>query len=390
MRKIFLSFGIGLFFLLMAPGADALTVSPVTREYHVNPGDTVIDVIQITNEATDGKTIYPQVENFTAKAETGAADFYPADEDPYGTALATWVEVVGEDRALDMQPGDRANIPFTINIPEDATPGGHFGAIILSSVPPGVELEGSGLSTKSQIAVTIFIRVSGQVKESGGLAEFGFVDPQVWYNYLPVDFFVRFENFGNVHLRPVGNLFIKNWLGRQVASIEANEGYKAILPMSIRRFVFGWQKKDLPENASELEKEWHNFGIGKYEATLVLAYGSDNKLVTDVRTFYVWPWRLIIIFAGGLLFLIAVFILLGQIQRRNLERKLEKKIAKKRGLPSEQEMREKMEKELRKKLEKEMRGKIEREMKEGAEVSENKPAAEGKPETELPDELKEE
>ena len=393
MKRIFLSFGIGLALFLLAPSAQALTVSPVTKEYHVNPGDTVIDVIQMTNEATDAKSIYPLVENFTAEAETGMAVFYPADEDPYGTAMAKWIDVVGEGKPLDMQPGDRANIPFTINIPNDATPGGHFASVILSSVPPGFDMDGTGLSTKSQIAVTLFIRVSGAVKEAGGLAEFGFENPQVWYNYLPIDFYTRFENSGNVHLRPVGNLFIKNWLGRQVASIEANEGFKAIFPMSIRRFVFGWHKEKgdrLPDDASELKKEWHNFGFGKYEATLVLAYGSDNKLVTDSRVFYVWPWRLMILFGAALLLLIAILTLISQMQRRRLTRKIEKKLAKKKGLSSEKELQDKMEKSLRKKLEKEMRDKIEQEMKDKAKGPEDPSTSSGqdKPKTELPDELK--
>jgi hypothetical protein len=55
-----------------------------------------------------------------------------------------------------------------------------------------------------------------------------------------------------------------------------------------------------------LKKEWSNFAIGKYKATLVLTYGGDNQLVTQEREFYVLPWRLMTIFGVGGAFLLLI------------------------------------------------------------------------------------
>jgi hypothetical protein len=146
------------------------------------------------------------------------------------------------------------------------------------------------------------------VREVGSIAEFGFIDPQVWYEHLPIDFFMRFENAGNTHLRPTGNLLIKDWMGRQVASIKVNEGFSSVLPMSIRRFQFGWHKMGVAEGISGIQNELRNFAIGKHTATLFLNYGRTTpQVISQERVFYVWPWRTMIAAAVLLLVLAAIW-----------------------------------------------------------------------------------
>jgi len=331
MRKILTTlFGLGLFAVLLLPrGASALTVSPPYFDFALNPGDTVLDVIKVYNES-DAETVtyYPVLLNFTAdEAEGGSPEFYPADEDPMGTALAPWITVT-DTGPITLGPKERANIQFAINIPTDRVqPGGHYGALLLSNEPP--DPEGGTVGIASQVGVLILLRVSGEVREVGRIAEFGFRDPQVWYNYLPVDFFLRFENAGNTHLRPTGNLFIENWYGRQVAALKVNESFGSVLPNSIRRFTFGWQNFDLDKGVSELLKEWRNFALGKYKATLVLNYGFSNSVITDERVFYVWPWRLMTVFGVGVIAALILLTLLKHAYDISVIRSYEKRQKKK-------------------------------------------------------------
>lgn len=303
--------------------AQAVTISPPFFEYSLNPGDVVLDVLKIFNEDDAPITLYPVVMNFTHTEgdEGGTPSFYAADEDPNGTALAQWITITNKG-PIKLEPKQRANLQFSINVPADkAQPGGHFGTILLSTQPP--PSEGGTVAIGQQIGALVFVRVSGEVKEVGNIAEFGFQKPRVWYNYLPVDFFLRFENAGNTHLRPTGNLFIKNWMGRQVAAVKVNEQFAGVLPLSIRRFEFGWRHRNNPEGASELWKEWHNFAFGKYTATLVVNYGADNQLVTDTRVFYVWPWRLLVILSGGALVVLVLVMYLMKAYNRAVIKKYE-------------------------------------------------------------------
>ncbi|MFC1638692.1 hypothetical protein ACFL26_00270 [Patescibacteria group bacterium] len=324
MKKPLLTlFGLGIAAVLLLPqGADALTVSPPYFDYSLNPGDTVLDVIKIYNESNSTETFYPIIMNFGSdESEGGTPQFYPPQEDRMGTGLADWITVSTEP--ITVGPEERANLQFAINVPaDDVQPGGHYGSILLSTSPPVTD--GVGVGVASQLATIILVRVAGEVREIGSIAEFGFKDPAVWYNYLPVDFFLRFENSGNTHLRPTGNLLIEDMWGRRAATVKVNSDFKSVLPMSIRRYEFGWQKSEPQEGWSELKSEWKNFALGKHKATLILNYGSTNQVVTAEREFYVWPWRLMTIFGIGIILLLIMLTVAKRQYDKSLIRKFEK------------------------------------------------------------------
>ncbi len=327
MKKTILStlLGIAILAVILLPrGADALTLSPPYFDYSLNPGDTVLDVIKLFNEGRATETYYPIVMNFSADDdEAGAPQFYAPEEDRMGQGLADWIQV--DPSPIVIPAGGRANVQFSINVPkDDATPGGHYGAILLSTAPPADMERGIGVS--QQLASIMLVRVSGEVQEVGGIAEFGFKNPQVWYNHTPIEFFLRFENSGNVHLRPTGNLIIKNWLNQNTESIKVNPEFKSVLPMSIRRYEFAWGNTDKKRlaNMSPIEREIKNFGLGKYSVQLIINYGSTNQVLVREKTFYVWPWRLMVFFGVGLLVLLVIAWILKRAYDKSLLRKFEK------------------------------------------------------------------
>ncbi|MFH1047014.1 MAG: hypothetical protein V1738_01825 [Patescibacteria group bacterium] len=322
--KLFL--GISLFALMLLPkGADALTLSPPYFDYSLNPGDTILDVIKLYNEGTMPETFYPVVMNFGADTnESGSPQFYPASENRMGQGLADWISV--DPSPITVPPGGRANVQFSINVPKDnPEPGGHYGSIMMSTSAPDAS-GNNGVGVASQLASIMLVRVSGEVREVGGIAEFGFVNPQVWYNHLPIDFMLRFENSGNVHLRPTGNLIIKNWYGGTAANLKVNPDFKSVLPMSVRKYTFGWTKAGESEMQalSPIARELKNFGLGKYKAQLIINYGSTNQILTMEKVFYVWPWRLLSIFGVGLLVLFIVFWFVKRSYDKSLLRKFER------------------------------------------------------------------
>ncbi len=322
MRKfIALLFGLGLAAVL--PGAaGAMTLSPPFVDYSLNPGDTVVDTMKLYNESQSDVTLYPYTANFEAgSGEAGAPSFYPADENRGGTALASWVSFSPEP--IEIKAGQRANLVFTVNVPNDAQPGGHYGAIIVSTNPPEAAKGAVGL--RQEIGELILVRVSGDIKEVGGIAEYGLMNPRPWYDSLPVEFYLRFENSGNTHLRPVGDIFINDWVGRQVAAVTVNEGAKSVLPKSVRRFEESWEHAELAEGTGGWAREWHNFALGRYTARVVLNYGqASNQMVTQQVAFYVWPWRLMLTFGAAVVLTVALAWLGMKAHNRNLINKYKK------------------------------------------------------------------
>jgi len=102
-----------------------------------------------------------------------------------------------------------------------------------------------------------------------------------------MSFELRFENKGNVHLLPRGEIVITNMWGKQrgVIPINQDSNFGNVLPDSIRLFEFTWKGE-----ASLLD-------IGRYKADLTLGYGTEQKKFTTRGTaFWVIPLKPVLIF----------------------------------------------------------------------------------------------
>lgn len=268
--------------------ANALTISPPLIEIDANPGEVVRQTIKIVSDTDTEGVYYPSVADFTARGEEGEPDFLEPGETK-GYVLAQWIEI---DRSpVVLKKGGRAEIPFAIKVPENAEPGGHYGVVFFSTQPPVLEEERTAIGVVGKLGSLILVRIAGDIREEGRLLEFGVA--KGFYNRLPIEFTTRFENTGNVHLKPQGEIQISNMLGKTTAKVSMNEKGGNVLPESIRRFKSVWEKKEgvLEKGEgffTELKKEKDNFGFGRYKAELILA-GFEGGM----SSFWVFPWRLL-------------------------------------------------------------------------------------------------
>ena len=303
MKKLFFVSSLAALIFALAPiSAFAITVSPPIIEFDARPGDTIVDTIKLYNETTEPQTLSGAVQTFKALNETGAPSFLPPEE---STDLATWLKL--DESTVTLKADERKDILFSINVPADAEPGGHFAGILWT--PSGTTtLQGSGVGITVKTGTLILVRVAGDINETGRLVSF--TADRASYNYLPANFAVRFENLGNVHLKPIGTIEISNLLGRKVTSLPINGDLSNVLPESIRKFDATWQKTEVPIGASEWQKERENFAWGKYTATLTLDYGVDGQKTTTSLVFWVFPWR-VTLFYLAIVILIIILIIFG-------------------------------------------------------------------------------
>lgn len=252
--------------------SQALTISPLRIELSTNRGQEVEDVVKIFNETAQPLTLFVSTANFAAKGEGGEPYFISLPEGEED--LANWIEI--EKGPITISSLEQKVIPFKVKVPSWAPPGGHFAAIFFSTTAPEMK-GGTGVGIIGKIGALVLLRVSGDFKEEGRLVEFSLNDGKEFYEHLPVDFLIRFENTGTIHLKPMGDITIKNLLGGTAAIIEVNK-IKAgnVLPESIRRFEASWKE---------------DFAFGRYRADLVLDYGSQNNKAYAALSFWVIPWR---------------------------------------------------------------------------------------------------
>jgi len=314
---IVLSVGILAGCLLGISRASALTLIPPSLEFGVNPGEISETSVKVYNETAETLELYTEVTNFTASGETGQPAF---DFEAPLAGLASWIEV--EAGPISVEPGERQEIPVTVNVPLEADPGGHYAAIFFVDEPPEV---GAGqVKVASKLGTLLLAKVAGDIEEAGSLVEFLSGDNQTTFARLPIEFFARFQNSGNVHLRPTGTITITNLFGGESGVIDINAAEGATLPDTIRKYEAIWEKAQVEEangNAwnnfwTEFGNERKNFGLGRYKATLNLTYGAASDMTASSElTFWVWPWRVIVI--SALLLFVVIWLLIWLIKRYN-------------------------------------------------------------------------
>jgi hypothetical protein len=296
-RTVFAGLLMLAFGLLPLP-AQALTISPVRIEVSGDPGETVRQEIKLTNTEREDTTFYISYANFDSKDETGTPTFIPGDQ-----GLATWIR---SPQSVTIKTGESKTVPFTIEIPRGAEPGGYFSVIFASRQAP----DGDGqVALGEQVGSLILLRVNGDIATEGGLLEYGTKNKQQLFTELPITFYYRFQNNGEDRVQPEGVITIKNTFGLTSKVLSANPTRGSVLPQSIRRFETSWINgpgktaqdpfAQVPAKTgsgfwSEVKYQWHNFAFGLYRAHLEIAYGSVEQRSSKASlTFFVLPWQLL-------------------------------------------------------------------------------------------------
>src|SRR3989344_5571553 len=197
MRKIII--GVIAAMALFPVAAAAVTVGPPRLEYKAAPGDSFAGSMFLQNESDATKTFYPDFQTFTER--NGEKVFLKEESD-----LASWFRM---PESITLKPDEKVDIPFTIEVPRDAAPGGHFAVIWWGAAANPKSGEQVAIVTRA--GGLVYFTVSGDIEEAGAISRFDaggtlFARP-------PVVFDIEFTNNGNVALKPTGHIRMRNLFG---------------------------------------------------------------------------------------------------------------------------------------------------------------------------------
>lgn len=296
--------------LVLPAAGGAVTVSPPIIEIDAARGDVINQVLKVRNESESAVTYYLTAERFIASGEEGQPQFVGED-----IGLSTWMDFPVEN--VTVPGGETVEIPFTIAIPNFAGPGGHYAAIFLSTLPPDSAAGGSQVSIAQKIGTLVLVRIAGDIKEGANISEFEAAGDT--FDSLPVDFNLRVENTGNVHVKPMGTILLKNMFGSVAGQVAVNDAGGNVLPEQIRKFTPTWVKNPNAVGANtfwgKYRQQKENYAFGKYNADLTLAYGTAGKVLTADTSFWVIPWNIIIV--NLIILVILVVILYYGVKKYN-------------------------------------------------------------------------
>ena len=273
--------------MILAPDALAqfsIGISPLTFEISANPGDKVENYLKVYNPSPDTNVqIGMIIEDIAPTGEWGHVIVEAAETETY--SLAKWIST--EPKEFNLAPKEEKFVKFTLNIPENAEPGGHYGTVIAGAkvvAGPGA----TGVVIAPRIGSLVLLTVTGVLEEELVVKDFSV--NRRYFDQGPIPFSISFENKGTVHVKPVALVTITDLRGKKVADLQLAQ--RNVLPNAARKFDTSWDQKWL-------------FG-GKYIATLSGNYGIGNvPLSSQVITFWAFPWKV----GLGILILIILLIL---------------------------------------------------------------------------------
>ena len=152
--------------------------------YTVNPGGKVEDALVVTNhgDAALDLGVYA-ADGFTT--DSGQFDLVVAGAE--SAAVGAWTELDADK--IVVNPGQSVEVPFTLTIPKNATPGDYAGGVVTSLTEPSAE---NGINVDRRLGIKMSLRVGGELAPSlaiedmrvdwaGGLNPFSGGDATVSY-----------------------------------------------------------------------------------------------------------------------------------------------------------------------------------------------------------------
>lgn len=293
---------LGFFTAVMAAEEIGLKMQPSIIEEKAEPGQSQSMILHVTNMGVKEESYFAAVRDIISLAGDGQPIFAKVGEKT-GYDVSSWIEIT-KDKIV-IQGGETKDIPFTITVPKDASPGGHFGAIFFVVEADQLKEIGSGIGY--QVGTIVNLRVAGNIQEDAQIREFN-VDRGI-YEKPRIEFSTRLENLGNSALRIRGPIEITNMFGKKIGGVVMNDGGAVVLPRSERSFTVEW----LGEGTA----------FGKYDAVMSLSYGDEvKKTIVSSVSFWVLPKKIVLAVLASIFGVVLVFYIFTKLYIRKKLREL--------------------------------------------------------------------
>lgn len=152
-------------------------------DYQVAPGTTISDHVAVTNFSAGPATFRVYAADATTDYDTGSFTLVGADQ--ASTDTGAWTAVgsgpslcadtnddaeascaAGLGVPVTLEPGAQAQVPFTITVPADATPGDHAAGIVAAFEQQTTDATGSAVQVAQRVGTRIYLRVDGPLTSS--------------------------------------------------------------------------------------------------------------------------------------------------------------------------------------------------------------------------------
>jgi hypothetical protein len=296
-KLLLFSFLIATFCLLLTTAVKAqetqrtVTVINPAISISLPPGGYTEGKTAVINDSTAPITFNLGIQDYIVTDTIGTPNLLPPNTLSSKYSAAAWI--VLDPSTFTLNPQERKTVNYYLRVPKNASPCGHYAAIVYS--PVGETGTGNGTNVQAKIGSLFYITVAGKCIENAQVSKF-YVNP--FSEYGPVKVLTQIRNYGNLHISPKASVTVSGLFYNQSQNLDS-------------RNIF-------PETARDFENSLgQTFMIGRYQATLLGSYGINNNmpLIASV-SFWVFPWRLTLIVV---LVIVALILAVLYLKKRKRE-----------------------------------------------------------------------
>lgn len=264
-----------------AQGGSGLSISPTRTELRIQPGQSDKIEVSIRNVTRGAIIAKPFISDFESDDDTGEPRLYTNTDKRNSATISEFVTGL-ED--ISLAPGENKNLTYSVSIPENAAPGGYYGAVTFRAVPANqAALESGEVALTANVASLVLIEVPGDITEQIQIDRIVVKKDDKagsFFTGKPSRASITIKNNGNSFSKPFGTVTLSNMSGKQVDSYELNDATPRgnILPRSSRAFT---------NEINNISKP------GRYTLTANISHGSGGEVITQKVSFWYVPVWLI-------------------------------------------------------------------------------------------------
>ena len=210
---------------------SGITITPSQKELIVSSGliNARTDVVLTNNSGRDLDAVLRLVD-FKSFNDSGGLAFSPGvSSDRYG--LANWMELPNGP-TVHLTNGQSTTVPVVVVNRFDLTPGGHYGAVVVTFGTDGNPVDSSKARFKQELVSLLFVKKLGGEDYALQLQSFKADSASA-----PKSATMRFKATGNVYVVPRGYVSVTNRDGTELARGTINPESSIVLPGVGREFT---------------------------------------------------------------------------------------------------------------------------------------------------------
>ncbi len=262
-------------FLLFSPpqvsaqaGVKGVTISPATKQLSITADQPQVHFsLAVTNHTSQAMALTASTKDFGGLEQSGGLFFLGAEPDRQWDThrLTPWLQIT--PASFSLAAGQTQVIEVTVKNDNNLTPGGHYAAVVITLSSQS----SSNVAINQSLTSLLFVNKLGG--ETAGLRVEQVKPDRAWWGEVK-GVQVGFDNTGNTHVVPRGQVIVTDPAGRTIAKGVLNPASQIMMPLNKQSFEAILEQRHLP------------WWPGTY--TLVLSYRFDGQAKPIQKSTQVW------------------------------------------------------------------------------------------------------